>query len=29
MKRILCSLLVASLPLGNVLAEAPKSKNSR
>ena len=27
MKRILCSLLVAVLPLGSVLADAPKSKN--
>jgi quercetin dioxygenase-like cupin family protein len=29
MKRILCSLLVAALPFGNVLAEAPKSKNAK
>jgi quercetin dioxygenase-like cupin family protein len=29
MKRILCSLLVATLPFGSVLAEAPKSKNAR
>ena len=28
MKRILCSLLVATLPLGSVLANAPKSKNA-
>ena len=28
MKRILCSLLVAALPLGSVLADAPKSKNA-
>src|SRR5262249_51978265 len=27
MKRILCSLLVAALPFGSVLADAPKSKN--
>ena len=27
MKRILCSLLVATLPFGGVLADAPKSKN--
>ena len=27
MKRILCSLLVAALPFGGVLADAPKSKN--
>jgi quercetin dioxygenase-like cupin family protein len=27
MKRILCSLLVATLPFGSVLAEAPKSNN--
>src|SRR5689334_25185030 len=27
MKRILCSLLVAALPLGSVLADSPKSKN--
>ena len=27
MKRILCSLLVATLPFGSVLADAPKSKN--
>jgi hypothetical protein len=26
MKRILCSLLLATLPFGSVLAEAPKSK---
>jgi hypothetical protein len=29
MKRILCSLLVASLPFGGVLADAPKSKNAK
>ncbi|MFS8980874.1 hypothetical protein PO002_41835 [Cupriavidus necator] len=29
MKRILCSLLVASLPFGSVLAEAPKSQNAK
>ena len=28
MKRILCSLLVAALPFGSVLADAPKSKNA-
>ena len=28
MKRILCSLLVATLPFGSVLAAAPKSKKS-
>jgi quercetin dioxygenase-like cupin family protein len=28
MKRILCWLLVATLPFGNVLADAPKSKNA-
>jgi quercetin dioxygenase-like cupin family protein len=28
MKRILCSLLVATAPFGSVLAEAPKSKNA-
>ncbi len=27
MKRILCSLLVATLPFGSVLADAPKEKN--
>jgi quercetin dioxygenase-like cupin family protein len=27
MKRILCSLLAATLPFGSVLADAPKSKN--
>ena len=27
MKRILCLLLVATLPCGSVLADAPKSKN--
>jgi len=29
MKRILCSLLVATLPIGSVLAEAPKEKNAK
>src|SRR5262245_34220815 len=29
MKRILCSLLVATLPFGGVLAQAPKSKNAK
>jgi hypothetical protein len=29
MKRILCSLLLATLPFGSVLAEAPKSKNAK
>ena len=29
MKRILCSLLLAALPFGSVLAEAPKSKNAK
>ena len=29
MKRILCSLLVATLPFGTVLADAPKSKNAK
>src|SRR6478735_1022705 len=29
MKRILCSLLVAILPLASALAEAPKAKNAR
>jgi len=29
MKRILCSLLVATLPFGSVLAEAQKSKNAK
>ena len=29
MKRILCSLLVAILPFGSALAEAPKSKNAK
>jgi quercetin dioxygenase-like cupin family protein len=28
MKRILCSLLVTTLPFGSVLAEAPKAKNA-
>src|SRR5437660_5788334 len=29
MKRILCSLLVATLPFGSVLEDAPKSKNAK
>src|ERR671910_3005302 len=29
MKRILCSLLLATLPFGSVLAQGPKSKNAR
>ena len=29
MKGILCSLLVAALPFGSVLADAPKSKNAK
>ena len=29
MKHILCSLLVATLPFGSVLADAPKSKNAK
>jgi quercetin dioxygenase-like cupin family protein len=29
MKRILCSLLVATLPVGSVLADAPLSKNAK
>ena len=29
MKRILCALLVAILPCGSVLADAPKSKNAK
>jgi quercetin dioxygenase-like cupin family protein len=29
MKRLLCSLLVATLPFGSVLADAPKEKNAR
>ena len=29
MKRILCALLVAILPFGSVLAEAPQSKNAK
>jgi hypothetical protein len=29
MKRIFCSLLVATLPFGSVLADAPKSKNAK
>jgi hypothetical protein len=28
MKSILCSLLVATLPFGSVLADAPKEKNA-
>jgi hypothetical protein len=29
LKRILCSLLVATLPCGSVLADAPQSKNAK
>ena len=29
MKRIFCSLLVATLPFGSVLADAPKEKNAK
>src|SRR5690242_17934679 len=29
MKRLLCSLLVAALPFGAALADAPKSKNAK
>src|SRR3954468_16918604 len=29
MKRLLCSLLVVTLPLGSVLADAPKERNAR
>ena len=29
MNRTLCSLLIASLPLGSVLADAPKSKSAK
>ncbi len=29
MKRSLCSLLVASVPFGDALADAPKSKNAK
>jgi quercetin dioxygenase-like cupin family protein len=29
MKRFVCSLLVATLPFGSVLADAPKEKNAR
>jgi quercetin dioxygenase-like cupin family protein len=29
MKRVLCSLLVATLPFGSVLADAPKEKNAK
>jgi quercetin dioxygenase-like cupin family protein len=29
MKRILCSLLLAALPLGGALADAPKSKSAK
>ena len=29
MRRILCSLLVATLPVGSVLADVPKSKNAK
>jgi quercetin dioxygenase-like cupin family protein len=29
MKHVLCALLVATLPFGSVLADAPKSKNAK
>ena len=29
MKRIFCSLLVATLPFGSVLADTPQSKNAK
>jgi quercetin dioxygenase-like cupin family protein len=29
MKRLLCSLLIATLPFGSILADAPKSKNAK
>jgi hypothetical protein len=29
MKRILCSLLFAAVPLGGALADAPKEKNAK
>ena len=29
MKRILCSLLVATLPFGSILADAPKANNAK
>ena len=29
MKRILCSLFIAALPLGSILADAPKSKDAK
>ena len=29
MNRILCSLLVTTLPFGSVLADAPKEKNAK
>ncbi|HZD29778.1 MAG TPA: cupin domain-containing protein, partial [Xanthobacteraceae bacterium] len=29
MKRTLCSLLIATLPFGSVLADTPKSKNAK
>ena len=29
MKRIICSLLLATLPFGSVLAQAPKEKNAK
>ena len=29
MKRILCSLLLATLPFGSALADAPKEKNAK
>jgi hypothetical protein len=29
MKRILCSLLLATLPVGSILADEPKAKNAK
>ena len=29
MKRLLCSLLIATLPFGSILADVPKSKNAK
>ncbi len=29
MKRILCALLIASLPFGSVLAQTPKEKRAK
>jgi len=29
MKRILCSLIVATLPFGSLLADAPKEENAK